>query len=373
MCKFYFVLLTFLACGCSDGSTSPTDGDVTLETGADVAQSDDIDVAQSDGDAESDTEGIQYAFMAVHLDPGSIPVDPVGGGPNTSRARDYFRSLVELVLAADLGGHKLTIMFHAQWSVYVDADECMALLAGVPGGQYEYQGVGYESCHDLVRAIEANGHEIAMHHHPLTAPSSWDGFTNQTSWTADRDHDNVDETYHVDGSGPDGSDPWYLGDLDAMMAYHDSIPVGGRSNIVSATTEEYPTEILFSAAGGPEAYVDADTPGDLVSAPCATDFEGYWVWQIRMRSYTSPRLHDTVQAELPKALADFDGFGDEPWVVGFVTHAKNVGDIGIDPYQDLFDQLTSSGLTLETVNQVMGHYSYTADDAGLADSSRHCE
>jgi len=325
-------------------------------------------------DVVGPTHGIQYAYMPIHMEPGNQPVDPVTGTINFDRPKTYFKDMVKVVEAADVYGHHLTLMFNPQWAAYIVDPSCELPLDDSPGPEYAYQGTDHSDCLSLIRAMELQGHELALHHHPLTAPSTWDGFTSAESWTADRDGLPGEETYYSDGSGPAGADPYHLGDLDDLMAWLDQLPAAGPGHILTATTEEYPGSVRFSAAGGYVGYMNAQNPGDLVSRPCATDFDGHWVWQLRMRLFTSDVLQNKVMVqELPKAMTDFAQASDGPYVVAFVAHARNVFQTGVQPYSDLFAKLDELGLRLERAQDVMAHYTETAGDPADAAPELMCE
>jgi len=350
------------------------DGDADDDTGDDDTTADDDTADDDSGNADDDTaatQGIEYAYMAIHLDPGSTPVDPVTGLPHAGRPLLYLPDLADLVTVADVDGHKLTLMFTVQWAHHVLDPACTVPEDGDLDDQYEYVGAEYADCLSLIQAFEAQGHEIAMHHHPMGVPAAWDGITDQESWTADRDFDGVDETYFADGSGPNGPDPNYLGTTALQMTYVDSIPATGAAT--SGTTEEWPAGLTFSAAGGPEDYVDGSNPGDLVSQPCAAEHDGHWVWQVRMRSYTSTAIQDEVTgSELPDAFDDFENHPDAPWTLGFVTHAINVDETGIAQYEALFAQLATAGVTMQRLRDVMDPYAYTAGNPAAADAALLC-
>ena len=335
-------LLTFWGCS-SASSDDGTDPDVV----SDIALGD-SDQPELPGEDRSSADTASsdasfYAYMAVHLDPGTPAT--VGGEPGHTRPERYFPTLAELVDAADEGGHELTIMFSAQWASYVAAPACVIPDDGDADGSYEYDGAELGSCLALARAWEAHGHEIAMHHHPKDVPATWDGFSN-------------------DDSGGPGS----LGDLNDLMEYVNAIPVGGAGSVISATTEEFPTAgggFRFTAARGPTAYVDADDRGDLASTPCAWSEDGHDVWRFRMRSFTSQRIHPTVtNDEVPSALADLANSPDGPYTLGFVSHVKDVADSRLSDYTDLFSLLSVSGIRLERLRDVAAHYSWTAGDPG---------
>ena len=260
-----------------------------------------------------------------------------------------------------------------QWaSFFVDAT-CNALLSGPAADTYAFGETRYANCLDLVRAVEASGHEIAVHHHPVDAPSTWDGFTDATMWEADRDRDGVSESYFADGGGPFGPDPYHLGDVEDMMAYLDALPAGGAGQIVSATTEEYPSSVRYSTAGGNDPFGGDEHWGDLASVPCVATYGEHSVWQLRMRLYTSAANQGTVrEVELPAALASSLVSFDRAASLGFVTHAKNVAETGVEPFEALFDTLAEAGIRTRTVATVMEGYPETADDPSDMGESWHC-
>ncbi len=326
-----------------------------------------------DGDDDDDTTPppVPHAYMAIHLDPGSPAVDLFSGEISHARAEEALPWLAALVLAADVDGHRLTLMFTAQWASYVQHPDCVVPDDGDGDEQYEYLGAEYEDCLDLIRAYEAAGHEIAMHHHPITAPATWDGYTDLESWEADRDHDGTDEVYFADGGGPNGPDPLHLGDIAEMMSLIDGVPASGQ--VHTATSEEYPPDVQISAAGGPAEYTDLADPGDLVSEPCATSIEGHGVWQVRMRTFTNDLAQDIVMIdELPVAFADLAAAPDGPYTLGFVTHAINVQETGVPQYEALFAQLAAEGVILDGLQDVVDSYAITAGDPDQASPDDLC-
>ena len=126
-------------------------------------------------DGADGAAGLRHGFFAVHLDPGSTPGLP-DGTPNPARPMAHLDELTALVEAADVHGHALTLMFTAQWASHVVSPACQ--VPSAPGA-YLYNGAELTDCLSLIRAFEAQGHEIAFHHHPTSAPNSWDGYSNQ--------------------------------------------------------------------------------------------------------------------------------------------------------------------------------------------------
>ena len=121
--------------------------------------------------------GIQQGFFALHLDPG--PVAKEGDSPSAARPKEYLDDVLRLVERGDTADHKFTLMFTGQWAHHLQSSECLLpFQEGSLPGSYAYQGELVDSCTGLVHALEANGHEIALHHHPAGAPASWDGYSN---------------------------------------------------------------------------------------------------------------------------------------------------------------------------------------------------
>ena len=291
-----------------------------------------------------------HAFMAVHLDPGKPAV--VDGSPATERASTYLPTLQELIEASEPRGHRLTLMFTAQWAFYLSSESCVLPDDGDDDGAYLYAGQEHETCLSLVRAWEQAGHELAAHHHPQWAPATWDGFSNE----------------------PEAGGPDCLGDIDALMSYLAPLPQGGLSSFVSATTEEFPTNpiLRYTAGRGPTPYVDDQERGDLASRPCAWTGDGHPVWRLRMRSFTTPAVRQTVLSdELPRAIGDLNGASPAPYTLGFVTHAKDV-DGALPDYLKLFADLADAGIQMETVKEVASRYPYTAGSPTAAVPVHRC-
>ncbi len=364
-------ILLLALVGCDPAGDGPSDDDDSTADDDDTTADDD-DSAADDDDTTGEPTGVTYAYFAVHLDHDSIPVDPASGAPNMNRPRTFWPDLVELVEAADTGGHELTLMFTAQWAYFVLHFVCTVPDDGDADPAYTYHGGAYDTCLALVRAFEAHGHEIALHHHPFEVPAAWDGYTDLESWQADRDLDGVDETYHADGSGPHGPDPHYLGTSADLQALVVAIPASGT--VLSATTEEYPAgDLVYESVGGPNPYVGPDDRGDLLGQPCARDASGHPVWQLRMRQYMEAEVQDVVRAEeLPAAVTDLAGSPDGAWTAGFVAHPLEVDLTGVAQYTLLFDQLDALGLRLERLADVMAYYPYTGTAPDEAAPEHRC-
>ena len=307
-----------------------------LETG-DRPETGETDVAQGP---------VFHGYFAVHLEPGTPPTR--AGQPNTARMTQYLTDLSQLVSEADVFGHKLTLMFTAQWAYGLSLDECILPDDGDGNPtRSPYQGETYESCLTLVRAWAAHGHEIAMHHHPYHV-NSWDGFAN----------------------GPPKDDPHYLGDMTAMMTFLSPLADTFRS----ATSEEFPEgggDFQFTGARGYTEYVGVHDGGDLVSKPCAWTEGEQTVWRSRMRHFTSASAQPKTLAEVERV---FDDYAEQEgqWTLGFVTHAKNVDETGLSGFSTLFEVLSSAGVSLKGLATVSEQYDYARTPADEAPESYHC-
>ena len=282
--------------------------------------------------------GLVHGFFAIHLDPGGNPTLP-DGTPDPARPLEYLDDLTSLVEAADVHDHKLTLMFTGQWAAHMVSPLCEVPPDGeLPPGKYAYQNAIHESCLELIRAFEAHGHEIAIHHHHEASPASWDGFSNDPA--------------HVTELG-------YLGTVDDLLAYVSALPVEGASSVQGATLEEYPQGehfIRITSARGPVAYVNPQDRGDLASTPCSWEEDGNHVWRFRMRNANGPTIGDEISL-----AAEQLGGGDVAYTAGFVTHAKDVAP-SLAPYEAILQQLHDLGITLQGLTTVATHYPYTDGD-----------
>ena len=89
-------------------------------------------------------EHTRTAFVAIHLEPGS-------DARTTERPAQYWQTLVNLIETADEHNVTLTLMFNPQWATHILANQTKL---------------------DLLRSWEAEGHEIAAHHHSPSYGSS---------------------------------------------------------------------------------------------------------------------------------------------------------------------------------------------------------
>ncbi len=143
------------------------------------------------------------AHIGVHME---IEKDITG----FSYQEKYWPVLVDLVALADQYNIKLTLKFIPQWAGYIIIDDKRL---------------------SLVRTWEANGHELAVHHH---GPSHvhWDGYTDNPNWKDDRR---------------------YLGSIDDMMKLLNQLPVSGQMLTSGQTDEDtdWPDHIIYETEAVP--------------------------------------------------------------------------------------------------------------------------
>ncbi len=86
-------------------------------------------------------------FHAIHCDP-------------QFAAEEDWQALENLVAAADTRGLLLTIQFNPAWSTVVGSDPARATQ---------------------IESWVASGHEVGGHHHVLTHPAGWDGYSSEAA------------------------------------------------------------------------------------------------------------------------------------------------------------------------------------------------
>ncbi len=320
--KSIFPILGFCLLVARCGEADPTDSEV-LDA-----------VPQQISELAPPLGGIQQGFFALHLDPG--PVAKEGEHPSAARPKDYLDDVLRLIERGDTADHKFTLMFTGQWAHYLHSSECLLpLQVESPPGTYVYHGEIVDSCLELVRALEANEHEIALHHHPAGAPASWDGYSNTLP------------------TGPEQLN--YLGTVDDLLELVGKLSVNGIQGITSCTTEEFPEGehfIRVTSGRGPTPYVDGENRGDLVSTPCAWVEDGNPVWRLRMRSAKTLKME-----ELDRAFADLET-SEGLYTVGLVTHGKDIADLGLAHVEKILLRLEEEGIVLRGLTHVAETYSF---------------
>jgi hypothetical protein len=58
--------------------------------------------------------------------------------------------------------------------------------------------------------------------------------------------------------------------------------------------------------------------------------------------------------------------------LGFITHAVNVNETGLDGYRLVFEKLSNAGIQLASLAEVTERYTYTSVAAGAAALEHRC-
>jgi len=239
--------------------------------------------------APSTSSGPRAAFLAIHTDL---------GGDDMAAEWDM---LDELVARAASWGFRLTLEFRPEWAAYAEQDP--SRLA-------------------QVRAWEAAGHEIALHHHGLSHPE-WDGYTDAPGHT---------------------HDPRYRGTMADALALVAGLSANGSITTAGMTDEttDWIAPLRLTTGGAGKAG------GALLSVPTAVSYRGIAVTEVLNRGYAMDKGPTASLDEIRQAIVSASP--DE--VLGIVTHPY---DFGRDPaaFDDLFATLAAAGVRLTTVRSIL--------------------
>jgi len=182
--------------------------------------------------------------------------------------------LVVFVALADQYGHKLTLEFQPQWAEYA---------------------LTHPNALAQLRSWEANGHEIAVHHHGVSHPA-WDGYTNAPGYQ---------------------NRPEYRGTMENAMALLNQLTANGPPLTGDMTDEEtnWPPTLIYATGGlGMQG-------GSLTSTPTTVTYHGVTATQVSNRSFVLDKGLDATLEELQAAVqAAAPGK-----IVGIVTHPTTSG------------------------------------------------
>ncbi len=284
-------ILTTLGCRLAQ-TIAPTSISPPLESQVTAEVPADSDAA-ADSAAEAKTQ-VSGVFFAIHIETSDHAThsDSVAG---------EWHMLEELVQTADEYGHKLTLEFQPQWAEY--ALENPDKLA-------------------QIRDWEADGHEIAAHHHGISH-AAWDGYTNDPSYQ---------------------SHAKYRGTMDEAIALLNQLPASGQIMTGGMTDEEsdWPTGVIYATGGMGQAG------GGLLSEPTQATYRGELVIQVNNQGYgmqigTSVSLEE-IKAALISATPN--------QVLGIVTHPYDF-DRNPELFRDLFDLLTEFAIKTRPVSEIL--------------------
>jgi hypothetical protein len=233
-------------------------------------------------------------FFAVHIETSDH-------NTQSASVADEWLMLVSLVEMADSYGHKLTLEFQPQWAEYA---------------------LAHPEALTQIRAWEANGHEIAFHHHGLSH-AAWDGYTNATGHSADAG---------------------YRGTMDEALALVSQLPAGGIVRTAGMTDEETDwLPALIYATGG-----TGKSGGGLRSTPGTVSYNGMTVTQVSNQGYVLSVGKAASFAEVLSALGQA-GTGE---VIGIVTHPFDFWAHQAE-VEKLFGSLQARGIQTQTVTSIL--------------------
>ena len=236
---------------------------------------------------------VSEAFFAVHVETSDHNTEAGSVG-------DEWHMVAGMIEHADRYGHKLTLEFHAQWAEHALANP--------------------ERLSEM-RRWEADGHEIALHHHGLDHVF-WDGYTNEPGHRGD---------------------VGYRGTMAEAMAMMSQLPVGGEVRTAGMTDEDtdwWPTLVYETGESGKSG-------GGLLSEPKAAAHDEIEVTQL---AYTGFELTVGPQTKLPDVVAALEG-AEAGQVLGLVSHPFDYWEKQ-DAFDALFAVLVEHGLSLQTVTAI---------------------
>ncbi len=243
--------------------------------------------------------GPKGTFIAFHLE--------VSRGP---RIKALWPKLEQFIALADRYGVKVTLQFSWPWADYVYKSGLL----------------------DTVHAWEANGHEIALHHHGPTH-KFFDGYT--------------DAPDAVRTDGWYATDYGYLGDMNALMEFLAPLSQKGITSAgMSDEDTDWPEGVLYFATDSGET----PSKDDLLSTPVETTHNGRPVVEIYNTGYEIAHLGEAAVnlAEIEQALQT--AAPDEYMGIVFNDETIEKDFALIEP---LFQLLQQYGVQVEAVSTLM--------------------
>ncbi|RME11689.1 MAG: hypothetical protein D6802_06175 [Ardenticatenia bacterium] len=244
----------------------------------------------------------QGLFLAFHLEV---------SGP--TRITTLWPKLATFMALADQYDANVSLQFSEPWARYVFENDQVA----------------------TIQAWEANGHEIALHHHGPTH-KFFDGYTDRP------DLIRTDGWYATDGV--------YKGDMDALMAFLAPL---ATSPIVSAGMSDadidWPQGVRYYAT----KYGEENAKADLVSTPWQETYNGFTVTVVTNAGYAIDHLGDAavtlddIEVALQTATPDR--------VLGIVVNDDTI-EKHFDQVEPLFQLLARYDVQARTTRDVLSAY-----------------
>ena len=244
----------------------------------------------------------QGVFLTFHLEVSTLP-----------HIKVLWPKLVDFINLADRYGAKVSIQFSEPWARYVIDNNLTA----------------------TVLAWEANGHEIALHHHGPTH-KFFDGYTDRPDLVR------TDGWYATPGV--------YKGNMVALMNVLDPLAV---NPIVSAgmsdAETDWPDGLLYYATKAGEDNAKTD----LISTPWQATYNGHTVTVATNAGYAIDHLGDAAVtlADIESALQN----ATPDQVLGIVINDDTIQNHFSD-IEPLFQLLQQYGSQARTIKDVVGNY-----------------
>ncbi len=275
---------------------------VMIVPGAGGAQSSPIPTAAATSAPTEVTTGSgpTGAFIAFHLE--------VSRGP---RIKTLWPLLERFITLADRYGVKVTLQFSWPWADYVYKNNLL----------------------ETVHAWEANGHEIALHHHGPTH-KFFDGYTN------------APDLVRTDGWY--ATNYGYRGSMANLMAFLAPLSQKGITSAgMSDEDTDWPEGVLYFATDSG----DEPSKDDLLSTPVETVHNGQPVVEIYNAGYEIAHLGEAAITLVDVEHALQTAAPDE--YLGIVFNDETIQE-DFALIEPLFQLLQRYGVPVETVSALMG-------------------
>lgn len=252
-------------------------------------------------------------FYAVHME-----AQPRS---NYEYQKKYWPRLIELVKFADNYNMKLTLLFNPQWAEYILEDK---------------------NKFNLIKAWQANGHEVGLHYH-LVTHNDWNGYTNRKELT---------------------TAPIYRGTVKEMMKLITML--ASPYKVESACCGlDIATEVNPTKSGGfpvasrfideidfPEEIIyDIDGFHDGTTKPLEFIFRGKKRYHLRHLPVITSEYTERALSDIKMANSDE--------IVGIVTHESDYNLAGIEK---IFRYCKENKIQIQTVHKIMEDYLKTRDE-----------
>lgn len=248
----------------------------------------------------ANASGPAAAFIAFHLE---VPQNP-------RAVAIRWPALERFIELADEYGVKVTLQFSWPWAEYVYGNGLLP----------------------TVHAWEANGHEIAIHHH---GPSHtfFDGYT---------------DAPELIGSTPYATSAQYRGTMSDLMEFLGPLSQRGITSAGMSDEEtDWPAGVLYLATDSG----DSPSKDDLLSRPVERVYNGQRVIEVYNAGYEIDHLGEE-KATLADVAAAIDAAAPDQYL-GIVFNDETITK-DFDLIEPLFELLRERGVQVRTVSELLG-------------------